>query len=365
MTNPIPARIGSLQHPTAMIPASSILTKKQSFVIPSLALAIAMNLALALAPASSRAAETKPKTGTVEATPTEKTAPNPALLDKLLRYPGNYSQICDARSSPFPAPIPGFRTLMHGEAGFSEKNILTAKKNRAALLPAIAAKLEKLDPSQKPVPQPPDPSIPKDQIDVEPVGADPAVFSTLLLSLIEELNATEVFPQLLAFEEKYHTSLTVAEKDSKLPLPQADGADGAGVGVANLLKENEDYEKLSPERAAEIERTTAVFQAQAIQRDILAVFVRAMRKDGFEPMMQSELEKTYGRLLKEKWGAHEDFSKYKSAADIPEDSRDSVKFDPIHKVAYLMWDPVEIPYTEETRQTILTLTQQFLASSKK
>ena len=35
----------------------------------------------------------------------------PALadkLDKLLRFPGDYSQVCDAMESSFPAPIPAF-----------------------------------------------------------------------------------------------------------------------------------------------------------------------------------------------------------------------------------------------------------------
>ena len=285
-------------------------------------------------------------------------------MDALLRHPGDYSQICDARMSSYPAPIPGFRTILHGEAGFSEKKMALIKKYRAELIPAIAAKLDSIDLNKKPVPQPPDPSIPKDEIDVEPIGADPAVFSTLLLTLIEELEATEVFPQLMAFEAKYHAQLIAAESDPKAALPQSDGAEGAGVGV-DLLKEGEEYDKLTPARQAEIERTTAVFHAQALQRDILAVFVRAMRKQGYEPMMSSPLEKTYGRLLKEKWGKHESFSKYKTAADIPEDERDSVKFDPVHKVAYLSWDPVEIPYSPETRKEILELTKGFVASLKK
>jgi hypothetical protein len=285
-------------------------------------------------------------------------------LDALLRHPGDYSQICDARVSSYPAPIPGFRAILHGEAGFSEKKLALAKQHRAELIPALAAKLEQIDLTRKPVPQPPDPTVPKDQVDVEPVGADPAVYSTLLLTLIEELEAVEVFPQLMAFEEKYHALLTAAELNPGAALPQSDGAEGAGVGVT-LLKEDEDFDKLSPERRAEVERLTDLFHAQAVQRDILAVFVRIMRKHGYGPMLSSPLEKTYGRLLREKWGAHSDFAKYKSTADIPEEERDSVKFDPIHKVAYLIWDPVQIPYSEATRRAILELTAQFAASRKK
>jgi hypothetical protein len=82
-------------------------------------------------------------------------------------------------------------------------------------------------------------------------------------------------------------------------------------------------------------------------------------------MLSSDLEKTYGRLLKAKWSKNEDFNKYQSTTDIPEADRDSIKFDPIHKVAYLAWDPVEIPYSEATRSAILDLTKGYLASLKK
>lgn len=286
-------------------------------------------------------------------------------LDDLLRYPGDYSQICDARISPFPAPIPGFHTLLHGEAGFSTARLELIRKKRAELIPAIGAKLEKVDLTRKPKPPVPDPSIPKDQVDVDPVGADPAAYSTLLLTLIEELDAKEVFPQLMKLEEKLHTMVTAAEKDPAAPLPEVDGAEGSGLSVDTGLKEDEDWDTLSPERKSLIERKQKLFSAQAAQRDILAVLVRSMRKAGYEPMLESSLEKTYGKLLKDKWKDDETFSKYQSTDDIPLDDREGVKFDPIHKVAYSVWDPVEIPYTEEIRTSILTLTRSYLAQGKK
>ena len=238
------------------------------------------------------------------------------------------------------------------------------KANREAIVAAIGRKLERIDLSKKPVPPPPDPAIPKDQIDVDPVGADPTVFSTLLLTLIEELDPWEVFPQLMAFEANYHVLLTAAGQDPKAPLPQSDGPEGAGLGV-NLLKEGEEYDKLPLDRAAGVDRQTAVFHAQALQRDILAVMVRSMRKQGYAPMLASDLEKTYGRLLKAKWGKHEDFSKYKSTADIPAEDRENIKYDPIHQVVYAPWDPVEIPYNEATRRSILDLTRDYVAGLRK
>lgn len=285
-------------------------------------------------------------------------------IDDLLRWPGDYSQICDAVSSSFPAPIPGFRSIMHGEAGFSKTKLALIKKNRAVLLPAVAAKLETLDLTREPQPQKPDPAAKKGEIEIDPIGVDPMSFNTLLLSIIEETDAVEVLPSLLSLEQRYYTLLTAAEKDPKAPLPQTDG-DGAGIGPGNLLKEGEDYDKLTPEREAEMDRTRELFSAQAVHRDILAVCVRLMRKAGYEPMLKSNLEKTYGKLLKAKWSADEQLSKYKSAADIPAEEREEIKFDPVHKVAYMTWRPVDIPYTAAIRKEIVELTTAFAESRKK
>ncbi len=287
-----------------------------------------------------------------------------AKLDDLLRWPGDYSQICDAMSSSFPAPIPGFRSIMHGEASFSKTKLAFIRKNRAAILPAVAAKLESVDLTREPQPQKPDPTVKKDEIDIDPIGVDPASFNTLLLMIIEETDAVELLAPLLKLEEKYHALLMAAEKNPGAALPQTDG-DGAGIGPGNLLKDGEDYDKLTPEREQEIERMQVLFSAQAVHRDILAVCVRLMRKVGFDPMMKSNLEKTYGKLLKEKWSGDEQLSKYKSAEDIPAEEREEIKFDRIHKVAYMSWQPVNIPYSAETRKEILELTESFAESRKK
>lgn len=294
----------------------------------------------------------------------QKKAAKAWTLDDLIRWPGDYSQICDAMQKPFPATIPGFRSIMHGEAGFSKDKLAYIKANRAKILAAVGAKLEKIDPLRKPVEQKPDPAAPKGEIDIDPIGLDPDSFNTLLLSIIEETDGAEVLPQLLAFEDKFNALLTAAEKDPQAPLPQTDG-DGAGIFPGDLLKDDEDPEKISPERQAEIDRLQEIFAAQSVHRDILAVCVRLMRKSGYEPMLASNLEKTYGKLLKAKWGADEQLSKYKSSADIPKEERDDIKYDPIHKVAYMTWDTVEIPYSPEVRAEILALTRAFIESRKK
>ena len=285
-------------------------------------------------------------------------------LDDLLRWPGDYSQICDAISMPFPAVIPAFRSIMHGEVGFSKDKMAYIKANRAKILAGVAAKLEKVDLLREPVEPKPDPTAKKDEIDMDPIGVDPESFNSLLLVLIEELDGVEALPQLLALEDKYHTLLLAGEKNPKAPLPKTDG-DGAGIGPGNLWKENEDAGKATPERQAEVDRGYALFSAQAVHRDMLAVCVHLMRKAGYEPMMASGIEKTYGQLLKAKWSGDADLAKYKKAADIPADERESIKFDAVHKVAYMTYPPIHFPYSEEVRTEILTLTKSFAASKKK
>ncbi len=293
-------------------------------------------------------------------------AQEPAMaekLDKILRHPGDYSQVCDAMGYPMPAPIPGFRPIVHGEAFVSEKNIAFLKKNRAEILSAVSAKLQAIDLTVAAKPQPLDPAIPKEEADVDPRGVDPACYSTVLLQVVEETDGYEAFPALMALEEKFHTLLVAAEKDAKAPLPVVDGAEGAGIYASNLEENQEDEEKQSEEQKAGLDRKRKVFKAQAAHRDILALFVRVMRKQGFVPMLSSDLEKTYGKLMKDKWANHEDFKQYKRAADIPADMRNGVKFDPIHKVAYSAWSPVEVPYSEETRRMVLDLTRKFVSAN--
>ena len=87
-----------------------------------------------------------------------------------------------------------------------------------------------------------------------------------------------------------------------------------------------------------------------------------MRKAGYEPMLASDLEKTYGKALKAKYAKDEFLSKYKSPNDIPKEERNDIKYDPIHKIAYRVGGDVQIPYTPEIRKQILDLTKSFVAS---
>jgi hypothetical protein len=290
----------------------------------------------------------------------------PVKLDDMLRYPGSYGQVCDVRVVPVPAPIPGFRQIVLGEAHFSERNLAWMKSQRKSVLGQISERLRSISLFQKATEQPTDPNVPKDaegnyEADGTPQGVDPKVYSGLLLELIQELDGVEALPAVLEFEAKFYAAVQRAEKDPEAPLPTVDG--GGGVVMEGLYTKADgellDPESLPAAEKAALERKSAVHSAVAAHRDILAVLVRLMRKLGYQPMLDSPLEAEYGRLLKERWSTDEEMKKFKSAEDIPKEDRESIKFDPLHKVAYPVWEPVNVPFDEGKREIILKLAAAF------
>ncbi|HWB03372.1 MAG TPA: hypothetical protein VG796_10130 [Verrucomicrobiales bacterium] len=286
----------------------------------------------------------------------------PEQFDKILRFPGDYRQNCNFATSSYPAPLPAFRSIMQSDAGISEANIKFLRENRAGVIPILTKKLETADLLRKPVPQPRDPSGKQDPEGPDPIGVDPDSFNTHLLTIIEELDAVEVIPQLLAIEEKYVPMLHAFEKDPAAPVPQVDGADRAKVVAENLSVYDKETESLRKEPEAELERKRAIFRAQAVQRDLLATCVLLMRNAGYAPLRSSRLEKLYGEILQTHFGKDKTLSKYKSPDDIPDYSRSYIKFDPVHKLAWRENIDLGIPYTPELRKEIIDLTKSFVAS---
>ncbi len=303
--------------------------------------------------------------GSLEAAPGKsKPSKKPALaekLDELIQHPGDYSQNCDFMDAPFPAALPAFRSIMHGEAGFSKANVEFMKKNREGIIAALSVKMKSLDFLRKPRPLPAHPDAEARELD--PVGADPGVFSPLLLTIIEELQAVEVLPQILLLEEKYYLLMLAFEKNPAAPAPLVDGTDGIGVIVGDVDK----WEEMSKE---ELARQRSLFRVQAIHRDMLAVMVRLIREKSFPPLLASSLEKRYGELLKEEIAKYQELASYKTPEDIPKEHRHAIQFDPVHHVPFradhgYFGGALPIPYTPELRKEILDLAKAFIASQAK
>jgi hypothetical protein len=295
------------------------------------------------------------------------------LLDAAIRHPGLYSQMCDVQIMPSPAPLSAFRQVAVGEAFLSEATLEALKKQRKPVLELISQRLEKVDLFAKPQPQGLDPKIKKDEegnfeSDGEPRGYDPATYSILTLRIIQDLDGVEAMPALLSFETRFHAALLKLEKDPTAPIPTVDGLDGANVAMEGLFNNEKgepvDYDKLTEAQQRVFERRGKVFRATAAQRDMLAVMVKLMRKEGFEPMLNSPLEAEYGKLLKEQNQEDDELKKYRKTEDIPKDEQDNIKYDAVHGTAYYVWQPVQLPYTEEKRSMIRQLAGDFVKSKK-
>jgi sulfatase modifying factor 1 len=284
-------------------------------------------------------------------------------FDNILRFPGDYSQNCSSVYSSYPAPLPAFRSIMHAYASLSQSNLDFLRKNRAGVIPILTAKLQAADLLRKPLPQPRDPSVTKkDPEGPEPIGVDPASFNSHLLKIVEELEAVEVIPQLLAIEEKYVPLMEAFEKDPGAPVPQVDGANTAKVFARNLSPYDEEIDDLRKEPKEQLERKSKIFDVQAVQRDLLAVLVRLMRDAGYKPLFTSRLESLYGDTLQKAFRKDEVLSKYKKAEDIPEHDRAYIHFDPVRRLAWHEDSDLGIPYTPELRREILELTKSFIAA---
>lgn len=267
------------------------------------------------------------------------------LLDKLLRWPGSYGQICDAIALPSPIPLPAFRVQTLGEATFSQKNLTLMKEKRSILVPALRERLKQADFDRKEEVQSNDPAI-EGESDGRPWGADPRVFSTLLLQTVRETRAVEALPELLDIEARLHERLQLCLKDPKAPVPRMDAFGGAGIYPAAQANQPEG----APEKdEATVDRERQVFLAEAAHRDVLAMMGYLLRFVGYKPILNSPLEKAYAKGLKTQYDQHEDLHAYKSKKDIPDEEQEWIGFDQLHKLPHYKWEHVEIPYNDELR----------------
>lgn len=268
-----------------------------------------------------------------------------ALLNDLLRWPGSYGQICDAFPVPSPIPLPAFRIQTEGEASFSQKNLALMKEKRAVLVPVVRKRLLGVDFTRHEKEQPKDPSV-VGEVESRPWGTDPTLFSTLLLQVVRETKALEALPELIEVEARLHDLLAEIAKNPATPPPVMDGFMGCGLFPARQAQEPEN----APEKdEATVERERNLFLAEAAHRDLLAVMGALLRFAGYEPILNSKLEADYGKGLRKLYEKNEDLHAYKSKQDIPEEEREWIGFDQLHRLPHYKWEHVAIPYSEALR----------------
>jgi hypothetical protein len=273
-----------------------------------------------------------------------------SLLDKVILYPGSYSQVCDVMAMPEDVPYQAFIISDFEGAGFSKANQTQIDKNREPLVKAIRARLQTLDFSRKATPPKEDPK-PEENMDGEAFGCDPASLNPLLMRLIRQLHAIETLPELLLVEQKLVRGITKAKDDAKAAPPVVNGW---FVGMEGSHNENE------KENEAQRDRKANLFNARVAQRDLVMLMAVLMREKSYPAYIKTSIETAYAKGLKtlSKQG---DLAKFKSGEAIPKELEHlDIEIDPITRLPRARYCPVKIPYTRESRDEVRAAAEKWV-----
>lgn len=287
-----------------------------------------------------------------------------SLLDEAIKNPGGYNQMC-AMPAPVKAdvPLPIYNLRVSRHFNLSQKAAEKLLAHRDDVAKALAARLAAMDLAKlppKPAPAKESPSFPP------PSGFSPRSLSGVMLEIAMELKAIEALPGLLKVEAQLAAILAVAEKDTAAPVPvlEVDGISyPADLRTHDYVKLKDGTFDAKPKpNIREIEREQAILNCRVYQREILSVITRLLRDARFQPLLDSEIEKTFAAQLK-KDARSEQLKDIKKAEDIPADERAFVKWDAIQNLPS-MGPRAELPYTEKLRGQIREFATQFLAAKK-
>ncbi|MEK7953029.1 hypothetical protein [Luteolibacter soli] len=273
-----------------------------------------------------------------------------ALLDKVIQFPGSYSQVCDVMTAPSDLPYRAYQLSGFAGASFSKANVAAIKANREALVKAIRARLPEIDLKRKPAEPKQDPK-PEENFDGETVGCDPKVLNPLLLDVILELEATEALPELLVLEAKLVDGIAKAKDDAKVTPPAVQGW--------FVSEERDQYDENEPE--AKRDRRIQLFQSRVAQRDLVILMGRLLREKKYAPYLTtSSLEKAYVKGIKK--AAQEDgIADYKPGQPLPEDKKEwHITLDPVSKVPVTSYPSVDVPYTRASRDEVRAAAEKWI-----
>ncbi|RYD66362.1 MAG: hypothetical protein EOP83_05250 [Verrucomicrobiaceae bacterium] len=272
-----------------------------------------------------------------------------ALLDKVIQFPGSYSQVCDVVTAPSDLPYTAYQLSGFAGASFSKANLAEIKGSRESLVKAIRARLPEIDLVRK-AGEPKQDPVPEENFDGETVGCDPRVLNPLLLEIILTLDATEALPELLALETKLVAGIARAKADAKAAPPQVQGW---FVG-----EELDHYDENEPE--AKRDRRIQLFQSRVAQRDLVILMGRMLREKNYGPYMTTSLEKAYVKGIK-KEAQENGIADYQTGKPLPEDKKDwEVTLDPVSKVPVTAYSSVSIPYSRASRDEVRAAVEKWI-----
>ncbi len=274
------------------------------------------------------------------------------LIDRITKRPGDYSQLCDASDPIGPnVQLPLYSLLAFREVHLGEQDLATLRARRKEVVPALVRRLAAINLS-KPMPQTgevklktPDPKKPDEGEIVTDSGINPRALNGLLFEMLISLDAVEALPELLRLEDQIRDLLAASDSNPKLAPPpvQLDGFVRFPDGARKLSKRDE-----------------LMAKGRVMQRELLSVMLQLLRRQKFAPLLASDIEKTYGDLLKAR-AQQEDLREFKSLADAKAKGEDWVRFDPIYHVpiGYLHPQPT-LPFTPELRSQARGFAKQFI-----
>jgi len=297
-----------------------------------------------------------------------------ALLDEAIQRPGDFSQTCDAPEPvPYKAPpLPLYGLGVPQPFQLSDAMRAELKNNRDAVVKEIGARLDKLDWLNPP----PAPKVPKkalfptkkeEQGDMDPntpSAQNPRTLSPVMLSIIVELNAKELLPQLLKLEEQLNTLNEAGLKNpAKAPLAKVDaGGFAMWQGADEDYKDVEDWDKAPPK----LKRKRQLFEALVFDRELLGVMLDLVNQSHFAPLKSTQLAELRAKEIKSKAQTDEMLRAVKTPEDLKKpDLKDvGIDFDAELGVPYWRWQHVLVPYTEERRAEARKVIEDFVAANK-
>ncbi len=277
-----------------------------------------------------------------------KETPATPLLDRIISYPGSYSQVCDIMTAEVDIPYRAFELTDFSGASFSKANQALIDANRGPLIEAIRARLLEVDFTREAKFPEEDPQ-PEENNDGDAYGCDPKSLNPLLLGLIRQLQAIETLPELLVVEEKLVKAIARAKSDPKSAAPVV-----AGWSVGFFTKNPENLTD------AQRDRNSNLFQARVAQRDLVMLMAVLMREKSYGPYLKSSLETAYVNGIKK---SAADYPKYKPGDPPPEEKygRDFT-LDPVTRIVRREHDFVSIPYSRESRDEVRAAATRWVAA---
>lgn len=272
-----------------------------------------------------------------------------ALVDRIIKKPGEFDQMCDA---PLPidpkVPMPVYTLVADRDVHLSKENLELLRSRRADVVPVLKKRLAAFDFTKPPKAVSAKRVFKEDEVEVS--GINPRQLSGLLYEMIIGLNAVEVLPDLLRIEEQLRSLLEKADENKKVEVPKVD-FDGM-------------LTPLPPEKALS-KRDQAMNRGRIVQRELLSVMAQLLRSQKFQPILDSDLEKEYAKAIKAR-AQEEDLKDIKTPADAKAKGDDSVEFDPVYGIPVgFLNHPLNIPFSADVRNAIRGYAEQFIKTVPK